>query len=179
MSIQRKLSFWEIKNEYQGLLGQLYDPETGEVNEQVDAQLSALSVTAENKCIAVASWIKNLESEKKQIEFMKKEILEREEAYQTEIEKNLQYLKSNMENCGISEVKCQYFTIRIKQNPYSTDVFDESQVPEKFMRSREIIKIETKADKNAIKEEVLKTGVQIPGACVLRKTKLEILTDKL
>jgi Siphovirus Gp157 len=180
MTIQRNpMSFWQINMQYQGLLSQLYNPETGEVNEEVDAQLTALSTTAENKCIAVASWIKKLESEKKQIEFMKQEVLEREAAYEKEIEKNMSYLKNNMENCGISEVKCQYFTLRIKQNPWSTDVFDESQVPERFMRTREIVKVETKADKVAIKEEVLKTGVQVAGASVARKTKLEILTDKL
>ena len=179
MSVQRKLSFWEIKNEYQGLLSQLYDHETGEVNEEVDAQLSAISVTAENKCIAVASWIKNLESEKKQIDFMKEEVLKREAAYQKEIDKSTDYLKKNMEGCGIREIKCPYFTLRLKENPWSTDVFDESQLPERFMRSREIVRIETKPDKTAIKEEVLKTGVQIPGASVSRRTKLEILTDKL
>lgn len=179
MSIQRKLSFWEIKNEYQGLLSQLYDHETGEVNQEVDAQLSALSTTAENKCIAVASWIKNLESEKKQIEFMKEEILKRETAYQKEIDQNMDYLKKNMEGCGIREIKCPYFTLRVKENPWSTDVFNEALVPERFMRTCEIVKTEIKADKVAIKEEVIKTGVQIPGASVSRRTKLEILTDKL
>jgi len=179
MSVQRKTSLWEMKNEYQMLMSQLYDPETGEVNQEVDAQITALSGNAENKCISVASWIKHIQSEKKQIEFMKEEILKREKAYEKEIEKNMGYLKRNMDDFGISEIKCPYFTLRIKTNPYSTDVFDESQVPKKFMRSREIVKIETKPDKNAIKEEVLKTGVQIPGASVQQIRKLEILTDKL
>lgn len=179
MTTQRKPSFWEIKNEYQGLLSQLYDHETGEVNQEVDAQLSALSTTAEDKCIAIASWIKQMESEKKQIEYMHQEIMEREAAYDKAIARNLDYLKRNMEDCGISEVKCKYFTLRIKKNPYATDVYDESQVPEQFMRKREIVKLEIKADKNAIKEEVLRTGVQVPGASVQQKTKLEILTDKL
>lgn len=178
MSIQRN-SLWNIKTEYQSLIANLYDHETGEVNEEVDKQLSALSESAENKCIAVATWIKNLEADKKQIEYMREEISKREAAYQKEIDKRLQYLQSNMESLGISEVKCPYFTLRIKKNPYSTEVFDESQIPEKYMKTKKIVKIETKADKNAIKEEFLRTGVQVPGTSVQQKKKLEILTDKI
>lgn len=179
MSIQRKPSLWDMKNEYQVLMSQLYDPETGEVNQEVDAQLAALSTTTENKCIAIATWIKNLQSEKKQIDYMKQEILEREAAYEKAIDKNLDYLERNMHDCGISEVKCTYFTLRIKKNPFSTDVYDETQLPIRFMKTKETVKVETKPDKNAIKEEFLKTGVQIPGASVQQKTKLEILTDKI
>lgn len=179
MSIQRNVSLWQIKSEYQNLLHNLYDYETGEINQEVDAQLNALSDTAENKCIAIASWIKHMESEKKQIDFMKEEILKREAAYEKEINKRLDYLKTNMEGCGITEVKCSYFTLKIKKNPYSTDIVNEADIPEKFMKTKEVVKIEVKPDKNAIKEEVLKTGIQVPGAQVAQKTKLEILVDKL
>ena len=179
MSIQRKQSMWEIKNEYQSLLSQLYDYETGEINQEVDAQLTALSSTTEDKCIAVASWIKKMESEKKQLDYMEEELTKRKVAYEKEISKRLDKLKNDMESFGISEVKCPYFTLRIKKNPFSTKVYDESQIPSQYFNEREIIKIERKPSLTAIKEEVLKTGVQIPGAHVQQNTKLEILTDKI
>jgi hypothetical protein len=179
MSNSQSLSLYHLGKEYQSLLSQLYDPETGEVNEQIDAELTALSPTIDNKCIAVASWIESMRSEKASIEFMKQQILKREAAYDKEINKALTYLDNNMKKFGIKEIKCPYFTIKIKTNPYSTDIEDESQIPERFMRTRVIEKTEIKPDKNAIKEEVLKTGVQIPGALVQQKTKLEILTDKI
>jgi hypothetical protein len=69
--------------------------------------------------------------------------------------------------------------LKIKNNPYSTNIVDENKIPERFMRTRIIEKKEIKPDKNAIKEEVLKTGIQIEGAIVEQKTKLEILTDKI
>ncbi len=84
-----------------------------------------------------------------------------------------------MTSFGITEVKCPYFTLRIKNNPYSTDIVSEKDIPEKYMKSREVIKMEVKPDKNLIKEDVLKTGIQVPGAYVAQKTKLEILTDKI
>lgn len=173
------LSLYQLGNEYQNLLSQLYDAETGEVNQEVDEALSALSATTEQKCIAITSWIKKLESDKREIEFMKEEILKREAAFNKEINRWQDYLKTNMERCQITEVKCPYFTLKIKKNPYSTDIFDEAQIPERFMREREIVKVERKPDKNAIKEEVLQTGIQIPGAIVQQNTKLQILTDKI
>lgn len=174
-----QLSLYKLGNEYQQLFSQLYDHETGEINEAVDAQLSALQPVTEKKCIAIGAYIKDLESEKREIEFLKAEIAKREAAYTKEIGKWHTYLQSNMERCGITVVKSPYFTVKLKKNPYSTDIYDEDQIPEKYMKTREIVKVEVKPDKNAIKEEVLKTGVQIPGASVQQKTKLEILTDKL
>lgn len=173
------MNLYNLTTEYQQLIPQLYDHETGEVNMDVDAQLDALAKTTNEKFIAVASWIKNIELEKTQIEAMKADISQREAAYNKTIEKAKTYLFDNMERCNVKELRSQYFTLRIKENPYSTDIYDETLIPEEFMRTREIIKTETKADKVAIKERVIKTGVQIPGAFVQKKTKLEILTDKI
>jgi hypothetical protein len=177
--MNKSLSLYNLGNDYQHLFSQLYDAETGEVDEVVDAQLSALSTDVQKKCVAVATWIKSMESEQREIEHLKNEILNREAAYKKEISKWHDYLKSNMERCKISEVKCPYFTLKIKKNPFSTEIFDESLLPSKFMVEREVVRIDKKADKNAIKEEVLRTGVQIPGACVQQKTQLQILTDKI
>ncbi len=175
----QKITLWEIGSEYQKLLPQLFDQETGEINELVEQKLNQISGSAEEKCKAVANWIKSIEHEKKQIEMMKEEILRREKAYDHEIEQKLLYLKINMERCEIKEIKCPYFTVKIKTNPYSTEILNEGEIPEKFMRTREIVKTEIKPDKNAIKEEVLRTGEQIAGAYVSQKTKLEINIDKI
>lgn len=172
-------NLYQLTTEYQKLLPNLYDQETGEVNEEVEAQLNALSLTSEKKFIAVASWIKSMEAEKKEIEFIKKQIEEREAAYDKEINKATNYLDHHMKRCNIKEIKCPLFTIKIKINPPSTEIFDLSQLPEKFIRTRKIEKVEKTGDKAAIKEEVIRTGIQVPGAYVQKKTKLEIITDKI
>jgi len=176
---RKNLSLWEIKKEHHQLLSQLYDYETGEINEEADRQLKSLAITTEEKCIALTNWIKKLEAERNQIAYMKKEILEREAAYDNEIAKRLSYLKSSMEGMGINEIKCPYFTLHIKKNPYGTEILDESQVPPEFMRTRQIIKSETKPDKNAIKEKVLATGLQVAGARVSQKKELKISLTKI
>jgi hypothetical protein len=59
MSISSKeLSLWQLTNEHEYLLSQLYDSETGEVNEIVQAKLNALEPNIEKKCIAVSQWIR-------------------------------------------------------------------------------------------------------------------------
>lgn len=181
MTMQNKqsLSLYSISVEYQRLLPMLFDYETGEIDMEIQAQIDALGESSEKKCIAFASWIKKLELDRLQIETMKEEIIKREFAFNKEITKCHDYLKRNMEQCGMTEVKSPFFTLKIKKNPYSTDIIDETKIPERFFNTREIIKIERKPDKNAIKEEVLKTGVQVPGVIVQQKTKLEILTDKI
>jgi len=177
--MNNNLSLYQLTNEHQRLFSQLYNHETGEVDLEVEAQLSALSSTTEKKCISVASYIKHLESEKDQLENLKKQIEQREYEYEKEINRLHDYLKSNMDRQGISIIKCPYFTLKIKSNPYSTEILNEDDIPFRFINVREIVKVESKPDKNAIKEEVLRTGAQVPGAYVHKKTKLEIITDKL
>ena len=177
--MNKELSLYHLTEEYQNLLSKLYDYETGEVNQEVEAQVNALLPQVEAKCIAVAHWIKKLEAERREIEFIKSEIQLREEAYNKEVSRWQEYLKYNMEKQQITNISCPYFTLKIKKNPYSTTILDEFQLPSRFIKTREIIKVETKPDKEAIKEEVLKTGKQVPGAHVEQKTKLEISVNKI
>lgn len=173
------ISLYKLATEHQALLSQLYDEETGEVNEDIEIKINELMPTTESKCISVAHWIKKREAEKREIDYLKQEIIRREAAYDKEIDKWKEYLKFNMERSKIDEVSCPYFTIRIKKNPYSTEIYDETQLPSRFMSVREVKHIVKKADKIAIKEEVLNTGKQVPGAKVEQKTKIEISLDKL
>jgi hypothetical protein len=173
------LSLYQITHEHSLLLSQLYDHETGEVNQEIEEKLSASSQSVEKKCLSVASYIQYLESEKAQLEHFKKQIKERENAYDAKIERMERYLKGNMEYSGIDKIDCPYFTIRIKTNPYSTEILDESLIPKELINFRVIEKVESKPDKTRIKEQVLRTGIQVPGAYVAKKTQLKIEIDKI
>jgi hypothetical protein len=177
--VEKNLNLWQIGTEYQSLLSKLYDVETGEVNEEIDNKLTQVAATAEKKCLAVATYIQKMESEIREVAYLKEQLAKREAAYHAEVERLHHYLKTNMERTKIKEISCPYFSIKLKVNPYGTDILDEKMIPEKFMRTREIIKKETKPDRIAIKEEVLKTGQQIPGAYVSQKTQVKISIDKI
>lgn len=178
-STTKELTLWQLTNEHQKLLNELYDYETGEVNEIVQAKLNASFPTIEKKCIGVAQWIKKLESDKKELENLSFEIERRQAAYDIAIEKFKRDILTGMQNTGISKITCPYFTLKIRKNPYSTEIVDEGAIPDKFMKKREIVRVEVKPDKSAIKDEVIKTGVQVPGAIVVKKDKLEIEVDRI
>jgi len=179
MNTSKNLSLWKLTNEHQKLLSELYDYETGEVNEIVQAKLDLLEPDINKKCIAVSGYIRKIESEQRELESLLIEVESRMKAYEKEREKYRNYLQSNMEKQGINKIECPYFTVRIKKNPYFTDIINEELIPHEFMREREIVRVEVKPDKNAIKEEVLRTGEQVPGAYVSQKNKLEITTSKI
>jgi hypothetical protein len=179
VNTEKPISLYHLVSEYQDLFRELYDPETGEINELVQAKIDAKEPDVQKKCIAVGQWIKSIEKEKREIEYMKEQILARESAYEKEINKWQYYLKMNMERFGVTKVSSPFFTLEIKKNPYSTDILDATKIPNKFMATKEIVKVEIKPDKNAIKEEVLKTGEQVEGAYVGQKTRLVISVDKI
>jgi len=161
------------------LLSQLYNPETGEVDQKIEEQINALLPSIEAKCIAVAKWIKKLQIEQLEIEQLKQDIAAREEAYNKEVEKTQVYLKKEMEKNGLSKISCPYFTLSIRKNPYSTDIIDEFEIPASFINIKEVVKVESRPDKEAIKKHVMVTGNQVPGAYVSQKTKLVIALDQI
>lgn len=163
------MNLYEISNEYQALLEQTYDPETGELFPQVMDKLEELSATMEDKAIAVASYIKNLEAEREAIEKAKKNMAERESRLDKRADYLTQYLQSNMERCGITEIKSPLFAIRLKKCPVSTDILDETLIPNDYKKVKEVVSI----DKLKLKEE-LQAGVIVPGAALKKNNRLEI-----
>ena len=67
------MNLYKIANEYQEILSNTFDDETGEVNENAMALLEIAKDSLEEKGIAVASYIKNIDAERKAIEEAKKE----------------------------------------------------------------------------------------------------------
>ena len=177
MQSEKNLSLWQLTNEQQNLLNQLVNKETGEVDELIQERLNQLEPNIENKCLSVSKWIRKLESEKGQLDSLLSEVANRKAAYATEVERYMKYLQYNMEKSGIKEISCPFFTVKLKKNPYSTDITDQAAIPEEYIRVK--IKKEISVNKNLIKEEVLRTGSQVPGAYVSQKNKLEITTSKL
>jgi outer membrane murein-binding lipoprotein Lpp len=162
-------SLYEISNEYQSLLEKTYDPETGEIFPQVLDKLDEISAKIEDKAIAVASYIKNLDAEREAIEKAKKNMAEREARLDKRADYLTQYLQSNMERCGITEIKSPMFVIKLKKCPFSTDIIDENIIPDDYKKTKEVVTI----DRLKLKEE-LQAGVIVPGAALKQNNRLEI-----
>ena len=163
------MNLFEISNEYQAVLSETFDHETGEVNETSLAKLDELTEKIEDKGVAVASFIKNLDAERKAVEDAKKAMAEREKSLERRAEWLTNYLQTNMERCGINEIKSPYFIVKIKKCPLSVDIQDEKLLPNDYKKVKEI----TTIDKLKIKDELL-CGVIIPGARLKQNNRLEI-----
>jgi outer membrane murein-binding lipoprotein Lpp len=163
------MNLYEIANEYQALLEQTYDPNTGELFPQVLSKIDEISATMEDKAIAIASYIKNLDAEREAITQAKKNMAEREMRLDKRADYLTQYLQSNMERCGISEIKSPLFVIKLKKCPVSTDIIDENIIPDDYKKTKEVVSI----DRIKLKEEML-AGVVIPGAGLKQNNRLEI-----
>lgn len=163
------MNLYEISNEYQVVLEESFDPDTGEINSNAIEKLDDIKVSLEDKAISVASYIKNIEAEREAIEKAKKAMSDRESKLDKKSDYLTQYLQTNMERCGFSEIKSPFFVIKLKKCPVSTDIVDESMIPEEYKKMKEIVTI----DRCKLKEEML-AGVVIPGASLKQKTRLEI-----
>ena len=163
------MNLYKIANEYQEILSNTFDDETGEVNENAMALLEIAKDSLEEKGIAVASYIKNIDAERKAIEEAKKEMAFRESRLDKRVDYLTQYLQSNMERCAISEIKSPYFVIKLKKCPISTEILDENSIPNDYKKVKEVVTI----DKLKLKDEML-AGVVIPGAQLRQNNRLEI-----
>jgi hypothetical protein len=163
------MNLYNIANEYQNIFEQTFDTETGEINENALACLAEVKSTIQEKGIAVASYIKNIDAERKAIEEAKKAMAEREKRLDNRVNYLTQYLQSNMERCGINEIKSPYFVVKLKKCPFSTEIWDENLIPNDYKKTKEVMSI----DRIKIKEEIL-AGVVVPGASLKQNNRLDI-----
>lgn len=163
------MKLYEIADQYRCILNEAINEETGEINEQALAKLDEIKSDITEKGIAVASYIRNMQADMEAIQNARKEMAEREDKLKREVEWLTNYLQTNMERCGISEIKCAYFNIKLKKCPLSTDILDEQTIPDDYKKTKTVVTI----DKIKIKEELL-AGVVIPGVQLKQNNRIEI-----
>jgi hypothetical protein len=163
------MKLYQLTDDYEKVLGELYDDETGEVSETSLSKLNAIGDALENKAIALASFIKNMEAESAAISLAKEAMGLREKRIKDRMEWLKSYLLNNMERTGKTEISCPYFLIKLKKNPVSTEILNEFLLPEKYKKE----KLVTTVDKNKIKADI-QNGIEVPGATLVQKTKLDI-----
>jgi hypothetical protein len=162
------MKLYEITNELQHVFDNI--GEDGELTQDMMDNLDELQQDFEQKAVNVAAYIKNLEAEELAIGEAIKDMATRKTRLTKQVQGLTDYLQFNLQKLSINEIKTSpYFKIRLKQCPPSVDVFDEKQIPDEYWRE----KVTTSIDKIRLKE-VMSEGVEVPGASIQRKIKLEI-----
>lgn len=161
------MRLYEIADQYEFLLKDLYDEDTGEINENALDRLKELSDSMETKCINITRVFKSIEAEQEAIEKERKNMAAREKALKNQVERLKAYLLSNMERCDINKISCPQFVISLQKNPPSVEAYDKTQIPQEYQ------KITIDYDNQKIKSD-LTNGLVIPGVRLVQGNHIRI-----
>lgn len=160
------VTLYQAADELRQVLDQV-NPETGELPEGFETALGLVK----NKGGKVGAYILQTEAEMAMVESHAKKLLARVETQKRRNEWLRNYLMTNMLDAGITEIAVENGA-RIRLYPYrdeAVEIFDERQVPAEYLADPKppaISKTKVKA--------ALKNGVDVPGAMLAKRHRLEI-----
>ncbi|WP_333876516.1 siphovirus Gp157 family protein [Methylobacter sp.] len=164
-----RLSLYELSANYLQALDFLTDPEMDLPIEAVNDTLEALGGELEDKAINVAKFFRNMEAAADAIKTAEANMAKRRKALENRVQWLKNYIKGNMELCGISDIECPHFKLSIQKNPAVVNIIDEDAIPEQFKEKV----ISWKIDKTAIKDAI-KSGSIVPGTELINGTRLAV-----
>lgn len=163
-------SLYELAGEYHQAAVALSNMDLDE--QTIADTLDGLSGALEAKATNVAYFVRNLEATATQIKDAEKQMADRRKAIENRAERIREYLKTNMEVAGITQIECPHFKLSIKKNPPSVVIDAESQIPADYMTVP--VAPPPTPDKKLI-AQALKDGFEIAGVHLeTNKTRLEI-----
>lgn len=133
--------------------------------------LEGLSGDLETKAANVAAFARSLDATAEAIKKAEAEMAERRKKIEKRAASLREYIKTNMEACGISKIECPWFVLSIRNNPPAVQIEAPDMVPDAY--KREIPTPPPEPDKKLI-AQALKDGYDIPGCRLTQGTRLEI-----
>ncbi len=130
--------------------------------------LDSIEDVIENKAENIAKLIRNLESDVTAYKKEEERLAGKRQTTERKIEWLKSYLENNMRMTGKTKFKSGMFNFSIQKNPKSVNILNESILPDEFL-----IPQTPKVDKTSLKE-LLKNGVEIPGAELKQTESLRI-----
>lgn len=162
----KTLSLYSAADALAPLLDQIDDD--GCISPELEAALSQF----EGKGLSVTAYILNCEKSAQMIHEAAMTMDKRARPLEARANRLRQYLADNMKRTGVTEIKCAEFVAKLHvERDARVEVFDEKQIPPEFMRTPE--PRPPTPDKRAL-AEVIKRGVEIPGARIMKLDRLEI-----
>lgn len=130
-------------------------------------------IALKEKQLAVVAYLKNNDANIGMLDNAIKQLQDRKKAMQTRHDSLKDYLLTNMQANGITEINAENltFTAKIKNNPASVVIDDESLLPADYMRQPETPP--PAPDKTLIKKAI-NDGFEVPGARLTQGFRLDI-----
>lgn len=163
------MNLYQLTSDFQEQATNLADLDLDE--QTLTDTLESLLFPVEVKATNVAAFVLNLESDVAAIKQAEERLFARRQSIEKRAKHLRDYLKSNMERCGISEITAndKTFSIKLKQNPESVKVEDETAIPPDYF----VEKTTRSLDKATVKKAI-KDGFSVAGCHLERGTRLEI-----
>lgn len=142
---------------------------------ELDAQtyldtLEGLSGDIEVKALNVMAYARNLEAESDAIQAAIEAMQNRMKALDRKAEWMREYLKTQMERTGITEIKSPYFVMKLQDNPVKVVIDCEAALPDDCWR---LIPEKREPDKKAIKAK-LDAGENLAAAHLEKGKRLVV-----
>lgn len=163
------ITLFQVAAEYRSMADRLSDLDLDEqtIIDTLESESGELTTKAQN----VAFVVRNLEASADAIKEAESQMAARRKAIEKRADRIREYLKAGMQIAGISKIESPYFTISLRRNPPTVDVFDASQVPEQYMRTPP--PPPPAVDRKAI-SDALKAGEDVPGCRLTQSERIEI-----
>ncbi|EEM68451.1 MULTISPECIES: siphovirus Gp157 family protein [Bacillus cereus group] len=142
--------------------------EDGADYEVIKDTLEAIQEGIQDKAQNVALLVKNINADVEAIKTEEKRLSERRKALENKSTKLKDYLKEQMEFCGIERIKSTIVSIGIQKNPPTLNIADNADIPEEYYRQRE-----PEIDKRKLMQDV-KEGFEFDGVAISQTTGVRI-----
>ncbi|MGY6217338.1 siphovirus Gp157 family protein [Methylolobus aquaticus] len=163
------LALYELSETYRRALEAFTDPDVDLPAEAVADTLEGLEGALQDKAVNVAKFMRNLEAFAEAVKAAEENMARRRKAIENRARWIKDYLKTNMEACGIQKIESPWFVLAIQKNPAAVEILNEAAVPDEFNEAV----ITVKLDKAGIKQAI-EAGREVPGAALSRGTRLVV-----
>ena len=163
-------ALYEIADSYRQALELFTDPDQDFDQQMVNDTLQGLEGTLEVKATNVAAFFQNLEVTADAIREAEKRMAQRRKAIERRVESLREYLRVNMEACGIQKIESAHFSIRLQKSPASVVIDDEQSLPPDYVEQVVTVKPNKLLIKKAITD-----GFDVPGAHLEQGNSLKIV----
>ena len=149
-------SLYEITNGLQVLQEKDLEELSEEEKIELQKQLEELLI---NKSGSIIQYIQNIQSNIDAIKNEENRLKSTRQYLENRQEKFKDYVLNCMEKIKAKEIITSSGILKTRNNPLSVEIIDEDIIPNKYKKQV----IETKIDKNMIKEDFKKTGEMLDG----------------
>jgi hypothetical protein len=146
----KSISLYEMTTDLVDLM------EVEEINEEVKAEImEQVKATMEAKSENIIAIVKNYEARIEAIKGEEKRLAEYRRVEENKLNRLREYTVNCMEVMGNKKLETNLGRISLRKKPDNLIILDENQVPDIYKTIKEIISVDKKAIKEAMKNEVV------------------------